>query len=106
MTSRPRPPPLSPCLSSTSLRYPAAFGTSYWNTTCICPYVSASSSMATETHSTVCDDAAEGGDCALIGFGEGATEYSASSLEAMVDALGDASITIDSDTCPVYYESR
>lgn len=82
------------------------YGDSYWNVTCICPYATASESMATLTRASICDDAAEGGDCALIGFGEGATEYTASGLEEMVEAVMVASVTVDTSECPAEYTER
>lgn len=88
------------------VEYPAAFGTSYWNVTCICPYYSISQTVATETHSTVCTDAAQSRDeCALV-TGGSETVYSASNLERMVEAVEYTDMKILSDTCPVYYEER
>lgn len=82
------------------------YGDSYWNVTCLCPYVSASESMASDTHKSVCEDAKEGGNCAVIGFGEGATEYSASGLKDMVEAVCRANLTIDTDKCPAKDDRR
>ena len=79
---------------------------SYWNVTCICPYVSAAESMASDTHKSVCEDAEEGGNCAVNGFGEGGTEYSASGLRDMVEAVYRANLTIDTDKCPAKDERR
>ena len=88
------------------VEYPAAFGTSYWNVTCICPYYSISETVATETHSTVCTDAAQTRDeCALV-TGGSETVYSASALERMIEAVEYTDMKILSDTCPVYYEER
>lgn len=72
---------------------------SVWNITCICPYVTKSSTEAKEMFNDICDKAESGGDCALVGFGSDSTEYDAEGLREMVEAVMDATPTIDTETC-------
>ena len=60
---------------------------SIWNVTCICPYHHESYVGVTDMRDDMCEDAKEDTGCAAIGFGVGATTYSAKDLEEMVDAV-------------------
>ena len=70
-----------------------------WNVTCICPYHSTSYTGAAGTRRKICSAADRTGDCALIGFGEGTTSYTAKGLRRMIDAVKDADVTIDRKQC-------
>ena len=72
---------------------------SIWNVTCICPYHESSYSGCAGTRSDICSASKKSGDCALIGFGEGTTSYTAKALKKMVTAVKDADITIDRKKC-------
>lgn len=72
---------------------------SIWNVTCICPYHESSYTGAAGTREDICDDSKKSGDCALIGFGEGTTEYTAKSLKEMIHAVKNADITINDKKC-------
>ena len=54
---------------------------------------------AAGTREDICDDSKKSGDCALIGFGEGTTEYTAKSLKEMIHAVKNADITINDKKC-------
>ena len=75
---------------------------SIWNVTCICPYHHESYVGVTDMRDDMCEDAKEDTGCAAIGFGVGATTYSAEDLEEMVDAVVavSASPVIDESKCP------
>ena len=70
-----------------------------WNTTCICPYTKQSSGSCFDSRSDICTDADSASDCALVGFDK-TTYYNISGLEAMVEAIESANITIDTSVCP------
>jgi len=70
-----------------------------WNVTCICPYHQSSYTGCAGTREDICADSKKSGDCALIGFGEGTTSYTAKALKEMIAAVKDADITIDRKKC-------
>merc|ERR1711988_1815770 len=73
----------------------------FWNTTCLCTYQHKYDAI---TKSNVYDDECEtavygGAGCAVIG--NDFQEYSTTELEKMITALEDATIQIDSESCPI-----